>query len=135
MLKPEPTSVRLDRYLFSIRYYKSRAQAVEAIDGGKVKVNGEPAKAHKLVKLGDLIQLKRDGRKHELKVLRLLDKRLSAKDVEGAYELTLDPDLSEEARSLVELARRMAAQVPKPKGRPTKKDRRELEKWRDRSDE
>ncbi len=121
-------SVRLDRWLFSVRIFKTRALAVKAIAGGKIKVNGVTAKAHKLLRIGDVVQLRREGRLYEYRVLGLLEKRVGAKEAEPCYALTEDADLTPEVRDMVRLYREADRQAPKPKGRPSKRDRRQLER-------
>src|SRR5690242_18698833 len=73
-IKPEET-VRLDRWLWAARFYKSRSLAAEACDGGKVEVNGHPAKPHKLVRVRDEIVFTHPSGPKELTVLGLSEQR------------------------------------------------------------
>lgn len=124
----ELSSVRLDRWLFSVRIFKSRSLAAKSIAGGKVKVNGVTAKAHRPLIIGDDVVLKRDGRTHAYKVKGLLEKRVGAKDAVACYTLTVDADLPDNVREMAAIYREMDKQAPKPKGRPTKRDRRRIER-------
>jgi len=126
MESAQDNSVRLDKYLFSIRYFKTRAQAAEAIDGGKVRVNAGPCKPAKALRVGDRIRLKRNGFVHELLVLALLDKRANAEEAAACYTLVVDPDLSEQARALKEVVRALPQEHRR--GRPSKKERRDLDR-------
>ena len=132
-----PLSVRLDRWLFAVRVFKSRSLANQAITGGKIKINGLVGKAHRPVHIGDRIELKRDGHLYTYLVRELIDKRVPAKTAARCYELTEDAHLSPVGREQMALLRDMERQaqkgVPRPKGRPTKRDRRILEKFQDPS--
>lgn len=122
------TSVRVDRWLFAVRIFKSRSLAAKAISGGKVKVNGATVKAGRPLVIGDEVVLKRDGRTHSYKVTGLLEKRVGAKDAVTNYELTVDADLTEDMREMMAVYRELEKQTPRTKGRPTKRDRRLIDK-------
>ena len=128
-------AVRLDRWLFAVRIFKTRSNAAKAIAGGKVKVNDEAAKPHKLVKIGDVLQLKREGRTLAYRVLGLLEKRVGAADARPCYEMTEDADLEPEVREMVRLYREVDRKTEKPKGRPSKRDRRQIERLRGRDED
>ncbi len=128
-------SVRMDRWLFSVRIFKTRSMASKAVDGGKVKANGVTVKAHKLVHIGDVINYKREGQNLEYKVLGLLDKRVGAKDAMLCYEVTEDADLSEEQRATLKIFREADRKVPRSEGKPSKRDRRQMERFRDVQDQ
>lgn len=132
MENQEQEGVRIDRWLVAVRIFKTRSIASKAITGGKVKVNGDSVKPHKLVKPDDVITMKNDGRTFEYKVVKLLEKRVGAKDAQACYVLTQDSDLPDEMRDLMKLYLQQAP--PKPKGRPTKKDRRALDALKHGSD-
>jgi ribosome-associated heat shock protein Hsp15 len=126
MESAQDNSVRLDKYLFSIRYFKTRAQAAQAIDGGKVRVNDGPCKPAKALRVGDRIRLKRNGFVHEISVLVLLEKRANAEEAARAFALVLDPDLSDQARALKAVVRALPQE--QRRGRPSKKERRDLDR-------
>lgn len=127
MTEPD-NRVRVDKWLWAARFYKTRALAAEAIDGGKIQVNGDRAKRAKLLQLGDQLRIRQGTFEYRLTVRGLSERRGRAKVAVTLYE---EDPASREARE------RMAAQLaamPAPfqveKGRPTKKDRRELESFR-----
>ena len=115
---------RIDKFLWSIRAYKTRTEATEACKGGKVKVAGVPAKPSRAVQPGDVIQLRKGSITSTYKVLRPLENRVGAKLVpDFAENLTPESEL-EKLKAPVEsffVTRDRGA------GRPTKKDRREME--------
>jgi len=116
--------VRIDKYLWSIRVYKTRTDATDACKGGKVRVNGSDTKPSKAVKVGDTIVARKGAVTYTYKVLQLVDKRQGAKLVPlYAENLTSEEELAK-LRTPVEtffLKRDRGA------GRPTKKDRRQME--------
>lgn len=124
----ETDGVRIDRWLFAVRIFKSRSIAAKEISAGHVKIDGETVKAHRPVRLGDVLVIKRDGRTYEYTVKQLLDKRVGAKDAVAAYNLVADADVEPEMREMLQMYREMNRNVPRNKGRPTKRDRRLIEK-------
>jgi ribosome-associated heat shock protein Hsp15 len=132
MTTPQETEgVRIDRWLFAVRIFKSRSIAAKEISAGHVKVEGESVKAHRPVRLNDVIVIKREGRTYEYTVKKLLDKRVGAKDAQEAYTLVADADVEPEMREMLQLYREMNRHTPRNKGRPTKRDRRLIEKHKD----
>ena len=115
---------RIDKYLWAIRAFKTRTDATDACKGGKVKIAGVNAKPSKEVKPGDVVQVKKGTVTFTYKVLQPLERRVGAKLVpEYALNLTPESEL-EKLRAPVEtffITRDRGA------GRPTKKDRREIE--------
>ena len=126
-----PDRVRIDKWLWAARFYKTRSLATEAVAGGKVEVNGERAKPAKTVKPGDQIRLRLAPYEHILIVRGLADRRGPASVAQGLYEETV---ASREARQRLsaQLAAAPATFVYEEKGRPTKKDRRDLSRFIDR---
>jgi ribosome-associated heat shock protein Hsp15 len=116
--------LRLDKYLWSIRVFKSRSLATEAIDKGRVKLNGENVKASRNVVIGDIYEARTEHKNWVLKVTQLLDGRLAYAEAIKYYEdLTPVEEL--------ERVRQVAATFQTGKrlskiGRPTKKNRRDL---------
>jgi ribosome-associated heat shock protein Hsp15 len=123
------TAVRLDRWLWAARFYKSRALAAEACDGGKVEVNGHTAKPHKLVRVTDTVTFTHLSGPKELKILALSERRGPASEAQLLYEDHSPPPLPpREARPFF---------APPPfrlpgLGRPTKRERRDMERLRGR---
>jgi ribosome-associated heat shock protein Hsp15 len=121
------TRVRLDKWLWAARFFKTRALAAENIGHGRVAVNGQVAKASRELHAGDRILLRQNGLERELLVRALSGMRGPAVVAQTLYEETAD---SLAKRQLAAEARRLA---PEPgqtveQGRPTKRDRRELER-------
>jgi ribosome-associated heat shock protein Hsp15 len=116
--------LRLDKYLWSIRVFKTRSLATEAIDKGRVKLNGESVKASRNVVIGDIYEARTEHKNWILKVTQLLDGRLAYAEAIKYYEdLTPIEEL--------ERVRQVAATFQTGKrlskiGRPTKKNRRDL---------
>ena len=124
---------RIDKWLNISCLFKTRAKATKACDDRRIKINGEIAKPAKTVKPGDQLTIKNSGGKFtNYTVLAISHKNLSAKDAKHLYEKE-ELELSDEAKELMELfGDSVKRQKPKYKGRPTKKERRKLDKFRDK---
>ncbi len=122
---------RLDQVLFRVRLFKSRSRATDACKQGRVLVNGSAAKSSSLVHAGDQLSIREKGLYREIRLLELPGKNMSKAE---ARELWKDETPEEVVRQREELA--MAQRVKPPfhdqGARPTKKQRRELEKVRRR---
>ncbi|MGE5096262.1 MAG: RNA-binding S4 domain-containing protein [Betaproteobacteria bacterium] len=123
--------MRLDKWLWAARFFKTRSLAVEAINGGRVSVNGERAKPAKELKVGDMLAIRRSPFEHVVLVKALSDRRGSATIAAGLFEETEES----RARRAVLLAEMKSLPQPRFKGRPTKKTRRDYEKWLHGSDD
>ncbi len=124
-------ALRLDKFLWAARFFKTRSLAAEAIEAGRVSVNGERAKASKTVKPGDALAIRRPPWEHHVTVRALSDKRGSAAVAQALYEESVESRAKREA-----LAAELKSMPPPVfKGRPTKKDRRTLERFNRRQDE
>ena len=123
--------VRLDKWLWAARFFKTRSLATEAVSGGKVEVNGERAKPAKAIRPGDEIRLRLGPYEHILIVRDLAERRGPAAVAQTLYQET---DASRQARERLAEQLRLAPGgfVYEEKGRPTKKDRRELARFVDR---
>jgi ribosome-associated heat shock protein Hsp15 len=120
--------VRLDKWLWAVRLFKTRALAVEALDGGKVHLNNARAKKSKVVKIGDHLRIRKGPYEYQLAVTGMATRRLSAKDVDEYY---VEDEESREARKKLQESHRTQAQMMDvPKGKPSKKDRRLITKWK-----
>jgi len=115
--------VRVDKWLWVARAYKTRSLAVAAIEAGQVRVGGERVKPARAVKPGDRIEIRKSGLAWTLDVLGVAERRGPASEAAKLYR---EDDASREAREL-ELARRRATFAERTPGRPTKRDRRALE--------
>jgi ribosome-associated heat shock protein Hsp15 len=123
--------VRVDKWLWAARFYKTRSLATEAVDGGKVEVNGDRAKPAKAIKPGDEIRVRLGPYEHVVIVRALAERRGPASIAQGLYEET---QASRDARERLASQLKMAPPtfVYEEKGRPTKKDRRDLARLIDR---
>jgi ribosome-associated heat shock protein Hsp15 len=124
-------SVRLDKWLWAARFFKTRSLATEAVAGGKVDVNGERAKPAKPIKPGDEVRLRLGPYEHILIVRDLGERRGPASVAQSLYEET-EASRAERERLAAQLKLAPAMFVYEEKGRPTKKDRRDLSKFIDR---
>ena len=124
-------TVRLDKWLWAARFFKTRSLAVEAIEGGRVSVNGDRAKPAKTVKPGDAISIRKPPFEFAIVVKALSDQRGSATIAAGLYEETEES----RARRTVIAAEMKSLPQPRFKGRPTKKTRRDYDKWLRSGDE
>ena len=117
--------MRVDKWLWAARFFKTRSLASEAAESGKVSVNGDRAKPAKMLKPGDALHLRKPPYEYSLVVKALSDRRGPAKEAQLLYEETPE---SIAARAVVSAELR---DMPPPlfKGRPTKKDRRVMEKF------
>jgi ribosome-associated heat shock protein Hsp15 len=121
---------RLDKWLWAARFYKTRALAAEAISGGKVQVNGERVKRAKPLQVGDEIRIRQGPYEQRIIVRELSNHRGPAAQAAQLYEENPESRSAREAMAL-QLKSLHAAFVP-DRGRPTKKDRREINKLKGR---
>jgi ribosome-associated heat shock protein Hsp15 len=130
-LKITPTTVRLDRWLNAARFYKTRSKAARACDGRKVKVNGRTAKPHKFIHVGDRLTIHHYDRYRNLEVLALAERGLPAVEAQKLYREEPTDHLTESDRELMAMVRSAEKKHKgRYKGRPTKKERRQLDKSR-----
>ena len=116
--------LRLDKYLWSIRVFKSRSMATEAIEKGRVKLNGENVKASRNVVIGDIYEARTEHKNWILKVTQLLDGRLAYAEAIKYYEDLTPVEELERVRQVA--ATFQTGQRLSKIGRPTKKNRRDL---------
>jgi ribosome-associated heat shock protein Hsp15 len=126
-----PTEVRADIWLWASRMYKTRSLAKQAIDGGKVDVNGAGCKPSKVLHVGDVVRLTRGEERLELAIQALSEQRGPASVAQLLYRET---EASASAREQMrELRRVSGAGLNRPPGRPNKQERRELRRLKDSS--
>jgi ribosome-associated heat shock protein Hsp15 len=124
---PDENKTRIDKWLWAARFFKTRAIAVDSIECGKVLLNNTRIKPAKAVATGDLLSIRLGPYLFEVEVLALSDKRGPAPQAQKLYRETEAGRLKREA-----LAAEIKAQ-PEPsnlKGRPTKRDRRDIERFK-----
>jgi len=120
--------IRIDKFLWNVRLYKKRSDAAEACSKGHVLLNGQPVKPSKEVKAGDTIEVKHHNIFRKYKILQILQKRVGAKLVaDYIEEITSEEDLLQ--LKLYLEYQRTAVPKREEKGRPTKKDRRQWDKY------
>lgn len=116
--------VRIDKYLWSIRVFKTRSEATVACNGGKVRLNGSDVKPSKAVKPGDVIVVRKGAVTYTYKVLALIDKRQGPKLVPEYVENQTPQSELDKLRAPVET---FFLKRDRGTGRPTKKDRRQMD--------
>ncbi|MGA2690476.1 MAG: RNA-binding S4 domain-containing protein [Candidatus Korobacteraceae bacterium] len=121
-------SVRMDKWLWAARFFKTRSLAARACELGRIQSNSQPAKAAREVRVGDLLQIKTDNGDFQVKVLLLSEMRGPAAVAQTLYEETQD---SLESRiKAAEERKAMRNFAPAPEGRPSKRDRRRIIQFR-----
>ena len=122
---PPAEKLRIDKYLWAIRLFKTRTQAAEACDKGKVKLNGSAIKASRAVNIGDEFEVKTEAKRWIIKITGLLHNRVQFSEAVKYY---LDITPNEEVQSLQYQAPSFNTGKRQSKiGRPTKKERRDLD--------
>jgi ribosome-associated heat shock protein Hsp15 len=122
--------VRMDKWLWAARFFKTRALAVRACELGRIESNGQPAKAAREIRIGDMLQIKNEGGDFQVEVLLLSQVRGPAAVAQTLYRET---DASRELRQKVAEERKAMQQFETPGlGRPSKRDRRHIIHFRGR---
>ena len=122
-------SVRMDKWLWASRFFKTRALAAESCELGRIQSNTIQAKAARDVRVGDKLRIKNDSGEFEIEVLLLSAVRGPAAAAQALYRETA---ASKDARAKAEEERKAMAEFELPVGRPSKKDRRTINKFRGR---
>jgi ribosome-associated heat shock protein Hsp15 len=122
------SNVRLDKWLWAARFFKTRALAARACELGRIKSNGQPVKPARDVKVGDRLEITNDSGEFQIDVLALSDIRGPAKVAQTLYRETdasraLRLKLADERKALMHF-------TPAPLGRPSKRDRRKIIQFR-----
>ncbi|BBQ81890.1 MULTISPECIES: ribosome-associated heat shock protein Hsp15 [Enterobacteriaceae] len=128
MKEKSTDGVRLDKWLWAARFYKTRALAREMIEGGKVHYNGQRSKPSKVVELNAQLTLRQGNDERTVVVKAITEQRRPATEAVNLYEETAE---SIEKREKVALARKLnALTMPHPDRRPDKKERRDLMRFK-----
>lgn len=130
MTKNAIEKFRIDKWLHAARFFKTRSLAAEAVARGKVHANGARVKPAKIVAIGDILTIRIGQYQYEIKVLALSNKRGSASEALKLYQET---ETSRDAREMLAEQIKMQSQpfyTKYTKGRPTKRDRREIGRFR-----
>jgi ribosome-associated heat shock protein Hsp15 len=126
----KPSAVRIDKWLWAARFFKTRAQAGKACDLGRIQANSLRAKPSREVHPGDMLQIENEGGLFQIEVLKLSQMRGPAAQAQTLYRET---EASREARlKLIEERKAMQQYAPLPEGRPSKRDRRRIIQFRGR---
>ncbi|MBO9491892.1 ribosome-associated heat shock protein Hsp15 [Endozoicomonas sp. G2_1] len=124
------SGVRLDKWLWAARFYKTRALAKQMIDGGKVFYNGQRSKSGKLVSIGDKIRVRQGYEEKEVLIVALADKRRDATFAQTLYQET---EASIKVREDNALARKQGILLsPASETKPDKKQRRQIRQFKER---
>ena len=125
----EKNTTRIDKWIWAVRIYKTRTMAKEACTGRKVKIDNKTVKASRMVQQGEIIQIRKGFIKYEYKVLKIAEKRMGTKFVANFMEdITPDEELSK-----LKTSKSLPSQIrEKGKGRPTKRERRRMNKSREK---
>lgn len=125
------TSVRMDKWLWAARFFKTRALAARACDLGRIQSNSQPAKPAREVQVGNRLRVTNDGGDFEIEVLLLSDARGPAPVAQTLYRET---ETSRELRQKASAERKAMKQFEQlPAGRPSKRDRRRIIQFRGRA--
>lgn len=119
--------IRIDKWLWAVRMFKTRSLASEACAAGKIKVDGDSVKASYLLKVGQTVHINRQGERSVLKALQLIEKRVGAPLAAQCYEDLTPPEEKDKLKFPAVFYEVRDRGI----GRPTKKDRREIEKFKD----
>ena len=118
------TSVRMDKWLWAARFFKTRSMAARACELGRIQSNKQPAKPAREVRIGDIIQIRTEGGDFQVEVLLLSEVRGPASIAQALYRET---ESSRELRLMVAQQRKALMNfAPAPEGRPSKRDRRKI---------
>ena len=125
---PSGDKVRLDRWLWAARFFKTRSLAAEAIDGGKVQLNGTRVRRSKMITVGDQLRITKPPYELTIEVLQPAEHRVSAKLAQDFYAETAE---SVRARELLRAQLKYQPSTSyEGKGRPTKRDRRVIDRFK-----
>ena len=129
-IQEQSRRVRLDKWLWAARFSKTRGLSADAIDAGKIEVNGDRAKRARLVQAGDRVRIRIGPYEHVITIKDVSERRGSAPIAQALYEEDAE---SRKAREVMAAhVRAMNANTGYESGRPTKKDRREIERLKRR---
>lgn len=124
-----PAKVRLDKWLWAARFFKTRSLAKAAIEGGKVHLDGQRVKVSKEIAVGDVLQIRQGWDEKVVCVLQLSDQRGGASAAQLLYEETAESIARREAQALARKA--AGGMLDRPAQRPTKQQRRQIHRFKD----
>jgi len=118
--------LRIDKWLWAARFYKTRALASKAVDGGKVHVNGQRAKASRPIQVGERLEITRDHISSVVDILAISEKRGPAKEAQLLYQETAESIQQREIQS--SQRKLLNSSMPRSQGKPDKHQRRQIRK-------
>lgn len=124
--------LRIDKYLWAIRAFKTRSLATEACKAGRIKINGQSVKPSHIVKEGETYTVQKGAERRIIRVTGLLERRVDAKTAVSFYEDLTPPEETQRFKSMFHSP---ILQRDRGAGRPTKRDRREIDGLMDGDDE
>ncbi len=131
--QPQPESLRLDKWLWAARFFKTRQAAIEAINGGKVHLNGQRTKPGKEVKIGSRLEIHKGSLEWDLTVTGIAKQRRPALEAALLYEES--EESRERRKQRVAERRDLQGAAPRERGRPSKRDRREIRRFTGKDDD
>lgn len=120
--------VRLDKWLWAARFYKTRSLAREMVEGGKVHYNGQRTKPSKIVEVGAILTLRQGSDQKIIKILAINEQRRPAQEAQLLYQET--PESLDKREKIAEARKLNALTMPHPDRKPDKKERRNLIKFK-----
>jgi ribosome-associated heat shock protein Hsp15 len=124
----QPAKVRLDKWLWAARFFKTRSLAKAAIDGGKVHLAGQRVKVSKEIAVGDTLQIRQGLDEKVIQVEQLSDQRRGAPEAQLLYEETADSIAKREEQALARKA--AGGMIDRPAHRPNKQQRRQIHRFK-----
>ena len=125
----QPGKVRLDKWLWAARFFKTRGLAKNAIDGGKVHLDGKRVKVSKEISAGDILQIRQGWDEKVVLVKQLSDQRRGASEAQLLYEETSESLARRETQAQARKA--AGGMIDRPANRPTKKQRRQIHSFKE----
>jgi ribosome-associated heat shock protein Hsp15 len=126
-MSSQPDSVRLDKWLWAARFYKTRSIARNMVDGGKVHYNGQRSKPSKIIELGAMVTLRQGVEEKTVIIEQISDQRRGAPEAQLLY---VETEESIKKREQSAIQRKLNAHNPSPERRPDKKQRRDIIKFK-----
>lgn len=126
-MSSQEQAIRLDKWLWAARFYKTRALAREMVEGGKVHYNGQRSKPSKAVEVGAMITLRQGNEEKTVVIEQIAQQRRGAAEAQALYSETSESIVKRERQALL---RKLNAHNPSPERRPDKKQRRDLLKFK-----
>ena len=131
MQTTQPARVRIDKWLWAARFFKTRGLAAEAVTGGHVHINGERSKPSHPIKIGDVLKITKAGSTFVITVKALAERRGSAAVAQTLYEEDAESVACREQQRMLYKLNALAS--PRPLKRPNKRERRQLKAWLEKS--